>query len=93
MLVDLAVPRDVDPEASYVDGVRVIDVVALRERADEHAPEAAAQIAAARDLVAEEIERWELRRRGDELAPLIRALNARGDAVVRGELARHGSRL
>jgi len=93
VLVDLAVPRDVDPEASYVDGVRVIDVVALRERADEHAPEAAAQIAAARELVAEEIGRWELRRRGDELAPLIRALNARGDAVVRGELARHGSRL
>jgi glutamyl-tRNA reductase len=83
----------VDPEASYVDGVRVIDVVALRERADEHAPEAAAQIEAARELVAEEVGRWELRRRGDELAPLIRALNARGDAVVRGELARHGSRL
>ncbi len=34
-----------------------------------------------------------LRRRGDELAPVIRALRARGDDVIARELERFGSRL
>ena len=32
VLLDLAVPRDVDPEVAYVDGVRVVDIVTIRER-------------------------------------------------------------
>jgi glutamyl-tRNA reductase len=93
VLLDLAVPRDIDPECAYVEGVRLIDIVSLRDRADEHAPRTAEDIARAHDMVAEEVRRWEVRRRGDELAPLIRALNARGDAVVRAELDRWGARL
>jgi glutamyl-tRNA reductase len=34
-----------------------------------------------------------VRRRGDELAPVIRALRARGDAVVRTELDRWATQL
>ncbi|HSL11993.1 MAG TPA: glutamyl-tRNA reductase [Actinomycetota bacterium] len=94
VLLDLAVPRDVDPEVAYVDGVRVIDIVALRERiADDADGGAAADIADAQAVVAEEVRRWVVRRRGDELSPLIRALRRRGDDVVRGEIARFGSRL
>jgi glutamyl-tRNA reductase len=43
--------------------------------------------------VADEVRRWVVRRRGDELAPIIRALRDRGDEVVRAELERHASRL
>ena len=93
VLLDLAVPRDIDPECAYVEGVRLIDIVTLREHADEDAPETAQDIARAHALVQEEVRRWEVRRRGDELAPLIRALNERGDAVVRAELERWSSRL
>ena len=93
VLLDLAVPRDIDPECAYLEPVRLIDIVTLRERADEHAPETAAQIARAHALVADEVHRWEVSRRGDELAPLIRALNERGDAVVRAELERWRARL
>jgi glutamyl-tRNA reductase len=93
VLLDLAVPRDVDPEVAYVDGVRVFDVVTLRDRIGEHDPQTAAAIRRARELVAEEARRWVIRRRGDELAPLIRALNARGDEVVRRELERWSTRL
>jgi glutamyl-tRNA reductase len=93
VLLDLAVPRDVDPEVAYVEDVHVVDIVTLRERADDHAPETAAAIEAARDIVREELRRWEIRRRGDELAPLIRLLNIRGDEVVRTELARYAGRL
>ena len=93
VLVDLAMPRDVDPEVASVPGVRVIDVVTLRERLEAHDPETAADIDQAHDIVHQEVRRWVVRRRSDELAPLIRALRERGDEIVRGELARFGGRL
>ncbi|GIU97688.1 MAG: glutamyl-tRNA reductase [Actinomycetota bacterium] len=94
VLVDLAVPRDVDPEVASVDGVRVIDIVALRDRIVADREEGAADdLARARRIVDEEVRRWVLRRRGDELAPLIRSIRRRGDEVVRAELERHAARL
>jgi glutamyl-tRNA reductase len=94
VLLDLAVPRDVDPEVAYVDRVRVIDIVSLRERVTAgHDEQAAEDIASARAIVAEEVHRWVVRRRSDELAPLIRAMRRRGDDVVRAELTRHAARL
>jgi glutamyl-tRNA reductase len=93
VLLDLAVPRDVDPEVAYVDGVRVIDIVSLRERLGEHDERTVADIAGARAIVAEEVRRFIVRRRGDTFAPLIRAIRTRGDEVVQAELNRHASRL
>ena len=90
VVLDLAVPRDVEPEAASLPGVTLIDVEALRGRApagDE------ATIAQAREIVTEEVRRFAVRRRGDELAPLIRAIRLRGDAILHGELERHAGRL
>jgi glutamyl-tRNA reductase len=92
VFLDLAVPRDVDPEAAYVEGVRVIDIVAIRERIGEHDAQTAEDISRARELVGDEVRRWVLRRRGDELGPLIRAIRHRGDEVVRAELTRWAAR-
>ena len=93
VLLDLAVPRDVEPETAYVDGARVIDIVSLRERLAEHDAATADDIETAHGIVADEVHRWVVRRRGDELAPLIRAMRRRGDDVVRAELERFGARL
>ena len=41
-LIDLAVPRDVDPEAAAIEGVHVIDIVTLRERLADRDEETAA---------------------------------------------------
>ena len=89
VLVDLAVPRDVEPEARSIPGVTLLDVDALRDpgRGDEDA------VDQARTIVAEEVRRFVVRRRGDELAPLIRAIRRRGDDVLQAELARHAGRL
>ncbi len=92
ILLDLAVPRDVDSEVAYVEGVRVIDIVTIRERIGELDEGTAADIARAHELVAEEVHRWVVRRRGDELGPLIRAIRHRGDEIVQGELTRWASR-
>jgi glutamyl-tRNA reductase len=93
VLLDLAVPRDVEPETTYVEGVRVIDIVSLRERLAEHDAQTAGDIARAHEIVADEVHRYVVRRRGDELAPFIREMRRRGDEVVRGEIDRFAPRL
>ena len=90
VLLDLAVPRDVEPEAGTLAGVTLIDVDALRSRGSAVEHDAIAQ---AHEIVAEEVRRFVVRRRGDELAPLIRAIRRRGDAVLQAELERHARRL
>jgi glutamyl-tRNA reductase len=92
VVLDLAVPRDVEP-GTDVGGMAVFDILALRERIGDRSPETAEEVARAEDLVADEVRRWTVRRRGDELAPLIRAIRERGDAVVRIELERFASQL
>lgn len=93
VLVDLAVPRDVDPEVRTIDGVRVFDVAAIRERLSLGDAGAEEEVARGHEIVGEEARRWEVRRRGDQLAPVIRALRRHGDDVVRRELERWSSRL
>ena len=93
VILDLAVPRDVEPGAAELDGVRVIDILALRDRIGEDSPQTAEEIARARAIVDDEVHRWIVRRRGDELAPVIRALRERGDRVVHAEIDRWASRL
>ena len=90
VLLDMAVPRDVEPEAGSIPGVTLIDVDALRDRGSAVEVDA---IERAREIVSEEVRRFVVRRRGDELAPLIRALRRRGDAVLQSELERHAGRL
>jgi len=90
VLLDMAVPRDVEPDAGSIPGVTLIDVDALRDRGSSAEEDAVGQ---AREIVSEEVHRFVVRRRGDELAPLIRALRRRGDAVLQGELERHAGRL
>jgi glutamyl-tRNA reductase len=92
-VLDLAVPRDVDPEVGALDGVRLVDIEGLRERLSRHEHDIAAEIERAHDVVRDEIHRFTLRRRSEHLAPLITALRARGDAVARAELERFRSEL
>ena len=93
VLVDLAVPRDVDPATADIAGVSLFDIVALRDRLADHDAGTAADIAEAHRIVGEEVHRYVVRRRGDALAPLITALRRRGDDAMRAELDRYASRL
>jgi len=92
-VLDLAVPRDVEPSAADLPGVRLVDLEGLREVLTARADGAAAHIAEARTILAEELHRFTLRRRSERLAPLIHALRDRGDAVVAAELERFRSDL
>ena len=93
VVVDLAVPRDVEPGTADLDGVTVVDVLTLRERLADHDGATAEQIGRAREIVAEEVRRFVIRRRSDALAPLIRAIRARGDEIMAAEVDRYAGRL
>ena len=93
VILDLAVPRDVEPGTEGLDGVRVIDILTLRRRIGDHSQQTVEEVARASAIIDDEVHRWVIRRRGDELAPVIRALRDRGERVVRAELDRWASRL
>jgi glutamyl-tRNA reductase len=93
VVVDLAVPRDIDPASGDIEGVTLLDIAALRDGVAAHSPETADDIAQAQRLVKDEVGRWVSRRRGEELAPVIKALRRHGDAVVDAELDRVRTRL
>ena len=93
VLVDLAVPRDVEASLARVPGATLIDIATIREQLADHDEETAGEIARAHRIVGEEVRRFGIRRRSDALAPIITALRARGDEILRSELSRHATRL
>jgi glutamyl-tRNA reductase len=92
-VLDLAVPRDVDPAAAAIDRLHLVDIDGLRGALEAHDAGAAEEISRAHDIVAAEVHRFTVRRRSERLAPLIHALRERGDGTVAAELERFRSEL
>jgi len=92
-ILDLAVPRDVEPSASEIGGVSLVDIEGLRASVTEGTAQLSGEMARAERIVDEEVRRFAVRRRSERLAPLIRALRERGDAVLASELVRFRSEL
>ncbi|HLM05535.1 MAG TPA: glutamyl-tRNA reductase [Blastococcus sp.] len=92
VVVDLALPRDVDPGVAAQPGVHVIDLALLQ---GEHAggPVAADDIAAAHALVETEAALLRAERQAAEVAPTVSALRTQAAEVVDAELLRLSSRL
>jgi glutamyl-tRNA reductase len=92
-VLDIAVPRDVDPSTGELPRVTLVDIEGLRASVAVRAAETAADIERAHAIVTEEVRRYRERRRAERLGPLFRALQDRGDDVVRAELERFRSDL
>ena len=91
VLVDLAVPRDVDPGCAVIPGVTVLDVDAIRMVTD--TGRTGEEVAKARALVVEAAEKFAAWRRSVRVEPTIAALRARAEAVRAAEVARFANRL
>jgi glutamyl-tRNA reductase len=92
VVVDLAVPRDVEPGAVDVPGVTVVDIQSLRRVVVADGP-AADAIAEARAVVAAEARAFAAWSRGVLAGPAIAALHRRGEDVRQAELQRLAGRL
>jgi glutamyl-tRNA reductase len=87
VILDLAVPRDVEPAAGEVENVTLKDMDALREAV---APdgEQLREVEAVRSIIAEEVPKFLSWQRTHALAPLLHALQTRAEHVRAAELKR-----
>ncbi len=93
LIVDIAVPRDVDPAVGDLPGVTLLDMDDLSAFAARALDGRRQEVPRAEEIVAEEVERYMGRSAERYVAPLVAALHARGEEIRVAELARHGRRL
>jgi glutamyl-tRNA reductase len=93
VLVDLALPRDIEHGVGDLDGVTVTDLETLAADQPEGAQPGAAAIAAARQVVTQELEAYLSAGRAARVAPTVVALRAKAAGVVESELARLAGRI
>jgi glutamyl-tRNA reductase len=90
VVLDLAVPRDVEAGAAELDGLVVIDIDGLA--AGRRTLPAAAETAAVEQIVSTEVEHFLGWLRGADIAPTVAALRTLADEVVSAELRRFALR-
>lgn len=93
LIIDVAVPRDVDPGARDLPGVTLLDMDDLKAFVDRRLDERARELGRVQEIVDFETERYLAAMSAREVAPLIAALRGRADSIRSDQLARHGARL
>lgn len=100
VLLDLALPRDVEPSAAALPGVRLIDLETMSAAGTELAGEtsrdeylADREVAAVKAIVAQELAAYLKADRAASVAPTVVALRAKAASVVESELSRLERRL
>jgi glutamyl-tRNA reductase len=91
--IDIAVPRDVDPEMNRLEGIFLYDIDDLQSVAAAHMEERAREAADAEAMIAAEVERYDARLRAVSAAPAIVALQQRAEELRQTELKRVQARL
>ena len=90
-VLDLALPRDVEPGVRQLPDVTVVDLESLRSVLETEA--VAADVDASRRIVTDEVAGFLTKQRSERVAPTVAALRARAQQVVDMELQRLRSRV
>lgn len=93
LIVDVAVPRDVDPGVDQVFGVMRCDIDDLRTRTDATMAARLDEVDQVRTIINAELDRFRTERLHRQAVPIIRALRGRTDELRAGELARNRARI
>ena len=81
LVVDIGVPRNIDPGAGEVFGVTLLDIDDLRAFGEQSLAQRRQEIGHVREIIAEELDRHRIERTAREVAPIITALRAHVDDV------------
>jgi glutamyl-tRNA reductase len=92
LLVDIAVPRDVEPACREIPGVSLHDIDDVQQIAERNASGREAEARRAEPILTAELDRFERWLASLEVVPTIAALRERGDEVVRRVLAENDGR-
>jgi len=91
--IDIAVPRDVDPEMNKVEGCFVYDIDDLQQTAAANLADRSREAAAAETIVSGEVDRYHQRLQTLDAVPAIKALQQNAEMIRLGELGRIESKL
>jgi glutamyl-tRNA reductase len=92
LLVDIAVPRDIEPACRELAGVSLHDLDDVQQIAERNASGREAEARRAEPILAAELDRFERWHAALEVVPTIGALRERADEVVRRVLAENEGR-
>lgn len=91
--VDIALPRDVHPDVAAIPGVHVVGLDDVRRRATQGMDARRGELSRGAEIVAEEVERWQMARAMRAADPAVKALRAQAEAIAEAELVRRYGRL
>ena len=91
--IDIAVPRDVDPEMNKVEGCFVYDIDDLQQTAAANLADRSREAAAAEEIVSGEVIRYQERLQSLDAVPAIKALQQSAEQIRQTELAKVESKL
>jgi glutamyl-tRNA reductase len=93
LIVDIAVPRDIDPTVGQLPGVTLLDMDDLRAFAAVGVTARAGEVEGVRTIIDDELERYLGASSAREVSPMIVALRDRAEQVRQSEIERYRSRL
>lgn len=93
LIVDAAMPRDVDPSAATIPGVTLLDLVSIRSFVEKGLEGRRREIDSVRSIVGEEVERFVAGASARQVAPVISAFRMHAEHLRAEELAKFESKL
>jgi glutamyl-tRNA reductase len=93
LIVDLGMPRDVDPAVAALPGVSLLGLADVETFVDASMEERRREVVPVRAIVAEEVDRWVEAVTARFATPTVAALRQRAEDVRLAELARYRNRL
>ncbi|HET9078808.1 MAG TPA: glutamyl-tRNA reductase [Acidimicrobiales bacterium] len=93
LIVDIAVPRDVDPAVAGLDGVTLLDMEEVSAFAERAMAGRRQEVPRAEVIIEAEVERYLGLATERQVAPLVGSLYERAEEIRRSELARFERRL
>lgn len=93
VIVDVAVPRDVDPAARQIRGITLLDMDDIGAFIDAGLDSRNGEVESVRTIVDGEVDRYQAMASAREVAPLIAQLRNRADTIRTAELERHAAKL
>jgi glutamyl-tRNA reductase len=93
LIVDLGMPRDVDPAVAALPGVRLLGLADVEAFVAERLDERRNEVGPVRAIVAEEVARWVDATTAREATPTVAALRQRAEDLRLAELGRYRNRL
>jgi glutamyl-tRNA reductase len=92
LLIDLAVPRHIDPDVAGVDGVTLLNMDDVSRFISSRMDERRAEVPVVERIIADEVERYGASLAARSVAPLVSSLHDWAEEVRLAELARFESR-